>query len=76
VQAALEPAGWEKWYSVEKLSMGLGSKMSQSSILIDALSSACWEKKEKQPGAFFPRVGQASLAVPHRFSWLLGAIKG
>jgi hypothetical protein len=35
--------------------------MSQSLILVDALSSACWEKKEKKrkkkekwPGPFFP----------------------
>jgi hypothetical protein len=36
---------------------GLGIKMSQNLILIDALSFACWEKKEKQVekrlGAFF-----------------------
>jgi hypothetical protein len=42
--------------------------MLQSLILIDALSSAYWEKKkerEKQPGGFFPRVGHALLAVLH-----------
>jgi hypothetical protein len=41
--------------------------MLQSLILIDALSSACWEKKkkkkEKRPGAFFPWVrGQTQLS--------------
>jgi hypothetical protein len=45
--------------------------MSQGSSLIDALSSACWKKKEKKrkekwPGAFFPwpEAGHALLAVP------------
>jgi hypothetical protein len=32
--------------------------MSQDSILTDTLSSACWEKKEKETvGGFFPRAG-------------------
>jgi hypothetical protein len=57
--------------------------MSQSSILTDALSSACWEEKRKKKtkrndsGAFFPRVGDAWLAVLCRvFSWLLDVNKG
>jgi hypothetical protein len=41
--------------------------MSQSLILIDALSSACWEKQRKMKremaGGFFPRArGQTHLA--------------
>jgi hypothetical protein len=41
--------------------------MLQISILIDALSSACLEKKKKTETAsgLFPRVGHALLVVPH-----------
>jgi hypothetical protein len=54
--------------------------MVQSFILIDALSSACWEKKrkEKRPGALHPgpEAKHALLAVPDGILQLLGAIKG
>jgi hypothetical protein len=45
----------------------LVSKMSQSLILIDALTSACWERKKKREmvSSFFPRARHALLAVPH-----------
>jgi hypothetical protein len=45
--------------------------MSQSLILIDVLSSACWEKKrQKQPGVFFPH-GQTCLAgCAHMGCWM------
>jgi hypothetical protein len=54
--------------------------MSQSLIFIDALSSACWEKKmrerkpEKQPGAFFPgpEAGYALLVVQH---WIFMTVR-
>jgi hypothetical protein len=36
------------WYSLGRFSMGLGSKMSQGLILMDAPSFAYWEKKEKE----------------------------
>jgi hypothetical protein len=35
-------------HGIGRLSMGLGSRMSQSLILFDALSSACWEKNKKE----------------------------
>jgi hypothetical protein len=74
MQATLEPAGREKWcpfsmwHGVGRLSMG------PELILIDALSSACWEKEKKkrsrssQEGAFFPgpEARHALLAVPYR----------
>jgi hypothetical protein len=60
--------------------------MSHGLILTDALSSACWEKKEKKRKkrkrsgreAFFPGPEARStlLAVPALFLRLLGAIKG
>jgi hypothetical protein len=39
--------------------------MEQSSIPIDALSSACWGKKGETAGGFLPRVGHTLLAVLH-----------
>jgi hypothetical protein len=33
---------------VRRLSMGYGSRISQGLILIDALFSTCWEKKERR----------------------------
>jgi hypothetical protein len=61
--------------------------MSHGLILIDALSSACWEKnekiikkkrKEKWPGAFFPGPEPDTICwlCQAGFSRLLGAIKG
>jgi hypothetical protein len=45
--------------------------MSQSLILIDGLSSSCWDKKRKRKrkgemarGAFIPRAGHPLLVVP------------
>jgi hypothetical protein len=56
------------WHGVRRLYMGQGSRMLQSLILIDALFSACWEKKERNSeGAFFPKAGHTLLAVPHGF---------
>jgi hypothetical protein len=55
--------------------------MSQSLILIDALSSACWEKKKKEKEAardYFPTArGQTRLAgcAWRDFSQLLGTIE-
>jgi hypothetical protein len=39
---------FSEWCVVGKISMGYRSRMSQSFILIDALSSACWEKEKKK----------------------------
>jgi hypothetical protein len=57
--------------------------MSQSLILIDSLSSACWEKngkkrKEKQLKAFFPgpEMDTPCWLCLAAFSWPLGSIKG
>jgi hypothetical protein len=44
-QAALKLDGGEKCCNIGRLSTGVGSRMLQSLILIDALSSAYWEKK-------------------------------
>jgi hypothetical protein len=65
MQPALELAGREKWHNIGRLPLGKASRMLQSSILIDALSSACWEKKnkDKQTGGFFLRAGHTLLAV-------------
>jgi hypothetical protein len=65
----------------------LGSRMLQSLILTEALSSACWEKKEKKKkrererscqGLFFPvsEARHALLAVQCGFLQVLGTIKG
>jgi hypothetical protein len=55
-------------HSIRKLSMGSGSRMVQSLILIDAMSSADWRKtkkeKDKYPEFFFPSAGEALLTVP------------
>jgi hypothetical protein len=57
--------------------------MSQGLILIDALSSICWEKnekkrKEEQLEAFFPgpKPDKPCWQFQVGLSWLLGAIKG
>jgi hypothetical protein len=60
--------------------------MSQSLILTDPLSSACWEKKRKREKkkkkrettrVFFPPGPDTPYWLCHaKFSWLLGAIKG
>jgi hypothetical protein len=59
--------------------------MLQGLILIDALSSACWEKKGKKKekrsnqGHFFPqgwRLDTPCWLCQARISWLVGAIKG
>jgi hypothetical protein len=57
--------------------------MSQSLILIDSLSSACWEKNgkkrnEKQLKAFFPgpEMDTPCWLCLAAFSWPLGSIKG
>jgi hypothetical protein len=81
MQAALKLAGGEKWCGIKRLSTGWGSRMSQSLILIGALSSACWEKKEKKgerngQGAFFSGQDTSCWLFCVRFSWLLGAIQG
>jgi hypothetical protein len=51
--------------------------MSQSLILIDALSSACWEKGKKMAGTFFPGLeADMPFWLCHTgFSQLLVAIK-
>jgi hypothetical protein len=57
-------AGWQGemellfsvWHCVGRLSTDYGSRILQSFILIDALSSACWKKKKRErnrQGAFF-----------------------
>jgi hypothetical protein len=48
----------EKWHGIGRLSKGYLSRRLQSSILINALSSAYSEKKKKKekcPRGFFPR---------------------
>jgi hypothetical protein len=57
--------------------------MSQSLILIDELSSACWEKettttkKRSDHGGFFYQGPDTPCWLCHAgFLWLLGAIKG
>jgi hypothetical protein len=59
--------------------------MSQSLILIDALSSACWEKRKKKErekkktngwGAFSPGLDMPCWLWCMGFSQLLGTIKG
>jgi hypothetical protein len=55
-------------HSVEMLSTGLRSMVSQILILIDALFFAFWEikrkrKREKWPEFFSPRSGHALLAL-------------
>jgi hypothetical protein len=46
---------------------GLGGPGCCSLILIDALSSACWEEeKEKCPGGFFPRARHTLMIVQYR----------
>jgi hypothetical protein len=79
-------AGWQgemvplftMWHNIGRLSM-LGFMMSL--ILIDALSSTCWEKrrkknKEKEPGFFFPGLDTSCCLCHTGFSWLLCVIKG
>jgi hypothetical protein len=43
---ALKVASGKKWCSIRRFSIGQGSRISQSLILIHALSSAFWEKKK------------------------------
>jgi hypothetical protein len=44
------------------------SRISQSLIMIDILSSACWEeKKEKKPQGFFLRAGHFACCVTWDF---------
>jgi hypothetical protein len=66
MQAALEPAGGEKWQrSLERLFMGWGSRMSQSFIVIDLMLCLLVGKKTNREVAwgFFPRArGQTRLA--------------
>jgi hypothetical protein len=59
--------------------------MLQSLILMDSLSSACWEekikkkkkkKKKNNQGAFFPGQGIPCWLCHTGFSQLLGAING
>jgi hypothetical protein len=53
--------------------------MLQSLILIDALSSACWEKEKIRRngwGTFFLGPDTPCWLCQVEFSWLLGAIKG
>jgi hypothetical protein len=61
MQTTLELADREKCllfsmqHSIGRLFTGEGSRMWQSLILIDALSSACWEeKKKKHSQGLFP----------------------
>jgi hypothetical protein len=60
--------------------------MSQGLILIESLSSACWEKNEKKRkerkrdkkkwlGAFFPGLDTPCWLCRVGFSWLLGESK-
>jgi hypothetical protein len=61
IHASCFGAGWQGemvlFFSVRngigRFSMGQRSRMSQSSIMIDALSSACWEKEENSLQVFF-----------------------
>jgi hypothetical protein len=52
-------------HSLRRHSMHQGSKISQSLILIDDLSSVCWEKENERnsQGTFFPTNGHTLLAV-------------
>jgi hypothetical protein len=52
--------------------------MSQSLILIDALSSAYWEKEKKRndQGLFSPGRHMSCWLCHTGISWLLGAVKG
>jgi hypothetical protein len=50
--------------------------MSQSLILIDALSSACWEKKKNSHGAFFTGSDTPCWLCCTGFLQLLDTIKG
>jgi hypothetical protein len=69
------------WWGIGRLSMVYGSRMLQSLILIDALSSACREKKREREiaGRLFSQCWR-----PDTHCWLccvgflqlLGAIKG
>jgi hypothetical protein len=62
---------------VGRLSLGWGSRMLWGLILIDALSSAYWEKKEKKrkkkerevAGGFFSSAGWTCLAVCARWGF-------
>jgi hypothetical protein len=64
--------------------LGYGSRMLQNLILIDALSSACWEKKRKKKdkkerndwGTIFPGPDMPCWLHCAGFLWLLGVIKG
>jgi hypothetical protein len=59
--------------------MGSGSRILQSLILFDALSSAFWEKKresEMAGGGQFPGLDTHCWLCCVGFLWLLGAIKG
>jgi hypothetical protein len=74
------------WCSIGMLSMSKGSRMSQSLILIDALSSASWEKRERERERererkrktlwrLFPRARHTLLAVLRRIFAVVSAIK-
>jgi hypothetical protein len=69
-------------FSAARLSTGKGFRMLQCVILIYALSSACWEKKEKRKKwsgrDFFPQDWRPDMPCYLREAWvlpLLGAIK-
>jgi hypothetical protein len=51
---------------IKRFSTGEGSRMWQSLILVDELSSACWERKRGGAGDFFPGAGHIFLDVPCR----------
>jgi hypothetical protein len=52
-----------------------GSRMLQSLILINALSSAFWEEKKQQRDFFFPGLVIPCWLCGMEFLWLLDAIK-
>jgi hypothetical protein len=58
----------------------VSSFLQQRSLLFGALSSAFWNKRErneieKQPGGFFPEQACCNVCATSGFTWLLGAIK-
>jgi hypothetical protein len=71
--------GWQGEMTQRKEAFhGLGSRMLQSSILIDALSSACWENNKERNGhrSFFPGLNIPCWLCHAGFLQLLGAIRG